>query len=177
MSKRVKPAVGVVPAIHTLDEADTLLAEIAGLKRSISLITLGAEERIEAVKKGVAQECDPIREEIAAREEALARFAEYHKGELFTRRKSAQLTFGILGFRASSKLKTLHKWTWERVLGALREAGKRSCLRIKEEVDKEALKTLPPEQLAEFGVRLVTEDSFFYELDEALVAPETGGEA
>jgi len=56
--------------------------------------------------------------------------------------------------------------TWERVLGVLKERGMTNCIRIKEEVDKEALRTLGPNTLADVGCKLVQEDGFFYELNE-----------
>ena len=54
----------------------------------------------------------------------------------------------------------------ERVLGVLKERGMTNCIRIKEEVDKEALRTLGPNTLADVGCKLVQEDGFFYELNE-----------
>ena len=56
--------------------------------------------------------------------------------------------------------------TWERVLGVLKERGMTNCIRIKEEVDKESLRTLGPNTLADVGCKLVQEDGFFYELNE-----------
>lgn len=50
--------------------------------------------------------------------------------------------------------------TWERVLGVLKERGMTNCIRIKEEVDKEALRTLGPNTLADVGCKLVQEDGF-----------------
>ena len=41
-----------------------------------------------------------------------------------------------------------------------------NCIRIKEEVDKEALRTLGPNTLADVGCKLVQEDGFFHELNE-----------
>ena len=77
-----------------------------------------------------------------------------------------------MGFRASSKLKTLKKWTFERVLATLRDTGMRKYIRVKEEVDKEKLKGLAPETLAGIGCTVVQEDVFYYELPEQ-PEPET----
>ena len=44
--------------------------------------------------------------------------------------------------------------TWERVLGVLKERGMTNCIRIKEEVDKEVLRTLGPHTLADVGCKL-----------------------
>lgn len=162
---RVKPILNV-PVINSTEEADALLARIAGLKRQIDLVELSAAEEIDRVKLHAATETEPFRQEIAGMEQALIKYAEYHKPDLFAKKKSLELCFGVIGYRASTKLRTLTKWTWERVLGALREDERRDCIRVKEEVDKEALKTLAPDVLARYGVRAVPEDAFFYELKD-----------
>lgn len=178
MPKRIKPVPAALPVIASLEEADATLAEIAAQRRQITLIDLGAAEEIERIKLSAAAEAEPARQRIAALEQALLRYADYHKPDLFAKKKSLELTFGVIGYRASTKLKTLSKWTWERVLETLKttEGGAR-CIRIKEEVDKEALKALSPEKLAEVGVRAVPEDAFFYELDEQQLAGTGTGEA
>ena len=171
MPKRVKP--NLSPAafpVHSLEDVDAALAQIAARKRQIDLIGLGVAEQVDEIKTRAAAETEPIRLEIAALELAIGRFAEAGKAELFGKKKSIQLQFGIVGFRASSKLKTLKKWTFERVLATLRDTGMREYIRVKEEVDKE--KGLAPETLAGIGCTVVQEDVFYYELPEQ-PEPET----
>ena len=171
MPKRVKPNLSPVTfPVHSLDDVDAALAQIAARKRQIDLIGLGVAEQVDEIKTRAAAETEPIRLEIAALELAIGRFAEASKAELFSKKKSVQLQFGIVGFRASSKLKTLKKWTFERVLATLRDTGMREY--IKEEVDKEKLKGLAPETLAGIGCTVVQEDVFYYELPEQ-PEPET----
>jgi phage host-nuclease inhibitor protein Gam len=170
---RIKP-VTTAPLIKSLEEADTVLGQIAALRRNISLIETGLNEDIDAAKARAAAEADPYKQEIAGLEQALARFAEYHKSELFTKRKSCDLTFGAIGFRASSKIKLLSKMTWERVLQTLRDTGMRHCIRMREEPDKEALKALAPDHLKELGCKVVQEDSFFYEIADQELSPGAG---
>ena len=168
MPKRVKP--NLSPAafpVHSLEDVDAALAQIAARKRQIDLIGLGVAEQIDEIKARAAAETEPIRLEIAALELAIGRFAEASKAELFSKKKSVQLHF-----RASSKLKTLKKWTLERVLTTLRDTGMREYIRVKEEVDKEKLKGLAPETLAGIGCAVVQEDVFYYELPEQ-PQPET----
>ena len=64
---------------------------------------------------------------------------------MFTKRKSLDLTFGILGFRASGKLRLLPEHTRDSVLQALHDDGRTDLIRVKEEPDKEALKAGTPE--------------------------------
>ena len=160
MPKRVKP--NLSPAafpVHSLEDVDAALAQIAARKRQIDLIGLGVAEQVDEIKTRAAAETEPIRLEIAALELAIGRFAEASKAELFSKKKSVQLQFGIVGFRASSKLKTLKKWTFERVLATLRDTGMRKYIRVKEEVDKEKLKGLAPETLAGIGCTVAKHSS------------------
>ena len=64
----------------------------------------------------------------------------------------------------------MRKTTWEQVLGLIRDARMPECIRTKQEVDKEALRQLPPERLAAVGCRLEQSDLFFYELNETELA-------
>jgi len=179
MAKRVKPTLNI-PTVSSLEEADAILARIAARKRELSLLELGLKEDVDTLKLKCAESSEPIKQDIEGLEQALVRFGESKKTELFTRRRSISLNFGILGFRASSSVKLMKKTTWEQVLGFLRETGDAflsACVRVKYEVDKEALRQLPQEKLAEAGCRLEQADAFYYELTETELAgaSEAGG--
>lgn len=174
MAKRVKPVLEI-PTITTTEQADAVLMEIAERKRQMELINLDFKEQVDALKKTVAAACEPIIEEIAQREQALIRFGEARKNELFSKKRSLELNFGTIGFRQSTCLKTLRKITWDQVLGLLKsseDCDLTGCIRIKQEVDKDALKQLPPEKIAEAGCRLEQSDAFYYEINEAEIMRE-----
>lgn len=162
---RVKP-VNIVPVLHSLEQVDATLAEISAKKRTVALIETSLNEDIDKLKLKAASQCESYKQEIASLEQAIIKYADYHKPDLFKVKKSVQLTFGQIGFRTSSKLKVLSKWTWERVLEALEDRGLTNYIRVKKEADKEALKGLAPEKMPGVGVKLVAEDVFFYELEE-----------
>lgn len=87
MPKRVKP--NLSPAafpVHSLEDVDAALAQIAARKRQIDLIGLGVAEQVDEIKTRAAAETEPIRLEIAALELAIGRFAEASKAELFSKR-------------------------------------------------------------------------------------------
>lgn len=171
-SKRVKVAI-CLPTVNTLEEADVMLSEIAARKRSIDLIKAGLNESVDALKVKAAAEIAPLAQEIEVLEQALARFGEASKTEIFGKVKSRELAFGEIGFRASTKAVLLNrKWTWERVLKALKEKAL-GCVRTKEEVDKDALRGLKPEDLETVGVKLQKDDGFYYELKEETVGAES----
>ena len=169
MAKRVKPVLNI-PAVTTLEEADATLAQIAARKRELALLELGLKEDVDTLKLKCAEASEPIKQDIEVLEQALIRFGESKKSELFVKKRSRELTFGIIGFRASSAVKTMRNTTWEQVLGLIRDAGMPECIRTKQEVDKEALRQLPPERLAAVGCRLEQSDLFFYELNETELA-------
>lgn len=169
MTKRVKPVLNV-PTVTTLEEADATLARIAARKRELALLDLGLKEDVDALKLKCAEACEPIKQDIQALEQSLMRFGESRKAELFMKKRSRDLTFGVIGFRASSAVKPMKRTTWEQVLGFVRDAGMSECIRTKQEVDKEALRQLPPEKLAAVGCRLEQTDGFFYELNETELA-------
>ena len=128
MAKRVKPILNI-PAVTTLEEADATLAQIAARKRELALIELGLKEDVDALKLKCAEASEPIKQDIEVLEQALIRFGESKKSELFVKKRSRELTFGIIGFRASSAVKTMRKTTWEQVLGLIRDAGMHKCIR------------------------------------------------
>lgn len=174
---RTKPKVAV---LADLKEADAALAELAGIKREIATVEGVMNDAIDAIKAEAKAKTSPLTDRVKDLEAALANFATVRKGELFQRKKSLDMTFGVLGFRQSSKLKTLVKWTWKLVLERLQSlaAGPegtpyREAIRTRIEVDKEAMRDWPEERLAAVGVHKVAEDEFYYELK----AEEIQGEA
>lgn len=178
MSKRVKPILAV-PTISNLEEADSLLGEIAARKRRIDQINLNFKAQVDAMKKTAAAQCEPILQEIDVMEQTLVRFGEARKSELFGKKKSIGLNFGVIGFRSSTALKTMRKTTWEQVLGLLKTSSDEelsACVRIKQEVDKDALRQLSSEKLALAGCRLEQTDAFYYEISEPELNEKAGGE-
>ena len=91
-----------------------------------------------------------------------------NRGDLGTA-KSKQLNAGTLGFRLGQpSLKTMAKLTWEKVLEILQVNKMKKFIRVKTEVDKQALlaSDLDDESLKGFGVRRVQEERFFYDFGE-----------
>ena len=168
MAKRVKPILQV-PVIKSTEEADAVLAEIAAHRRKIELYEIGLRESVDALKTECTDKCEAHKQAISTREQALMQFALARREDVFKGKKSVALTFGSFGFRTSSTLKTLRKFTWERVLNLVKDR-ELACVRTKEEVDKEALRALDADTLAAVGCKLVEEEGFFYELADTDLA-------
>ena len=165
MTKRVKP-LQTVPVLKSLDDANDTIAQIGALKRHVALINLGLNEDIDQLKKKAVTDCEPMNAQIEILETSLARYAEYNKADLFAKKKSHDLPFGTFGFRQSTKLATIGKTTFKRVLELLQDRNLGKYIRTKEEVDKESLKGAGEELLKTLGCKVSVTDEFFYEVAE-----------
>jgi len=168
--KRVQA--GLIP-VSSLEEADKHLAEIAAHQRLIDQQTAQMNERIDAIKAEYSEALEPSRQYIARLEAGLTAYAESNKTTLFGRARSLALTYGTIGYRRSTVLKTLSKVTWKDVLAALKRRKDKTGLRVKEEVDKDELHTWQDAQLEKLGVQRVVQDNFFYQVSEQEVAGAT----
>lgn len=168
--------------IADLDAADKALARLAEIKRDFDAEMSNLNASIDRMKALSKERLAAKLAEGKAIEAALATYAETRKEELFGKARSRALTFGVIGFRRSSEVKPLSKprTTWAAILDKIKslatsEAGDpfTAAIRVKEDVDRDALKAWPEERLAEVGARIVKKDGFFYEL----AAEEIKGEA
>ena len=169
MGKRTKPQALV---IADQAQAEGVLAELAGIDRRLELAKAAMNETIDQAKAAARAEAEPLearRKELAA---ALEAFATHHKAALFAKRKSLDLGFGVIGFRLATRLKTSARTTWGQVLEALKSYKFTEAIRIKEEVDKDAMKDWPDARLATVGVARETSDEFYIEIKQEEVGRE-----
>lgn len=165
---RVKPQIQIM-TISSIDEADKALQELCELSREIELINLEGNEKIDSVKAEMQAKALPLTQRTEVIGAALNAYALGNKKELFAKEKSKALNFGTIGFRASTKIKTMSKIKWEDVFARIKENSLLDFIRTKEEVDKEKLKKADSSTLEIVGCQVVTEDTFFYELDKEKV--------
>jgi phage host-nuclease inhibitor protein Gam len=149
-------------ALSSWDQVDEALREIGMLDRDLGLLESGANEQIDRIKADTKAAAAPLHDRKAALELAIKEFTEANRGE-FTKVKTKILTFGSVGFRISTRVMI------KRVadtLQALKDLGLTGCIRTKEEPDKEAMKNLSSETLAEVGASLKTDNVFGYEINQ-----------
>lgn len=170
MAKRAKPQQLIAP-IGSLEEADKALAEIAEIDRVIDAVNGRMNEEIDALKKETQASIAPHAERKEALGAGLYNFAELHKADLFAKRKSCELDFGLIGYRKTSALELLKKISasWKVVLERIKECDLMEAVRLKEEVDKETMSKWPPERLALVGVKREERDEFYYETKQEVV--------
>lgn len=149
-------------ALQSWEDVDTCLKEIGRIDRELSLLEAGQNERIDAVKSETKKAAQPYQDKKAGLELAIKEFCEANRGE-FVRTKTRVLTFGSVGFRLTTRI--LIRRVSE-TLQALKDLQFTSCIRVKEEPDKEAMKALSDEALAEVGAARRTENVFGYEVNQ-----------
>ncbi|MBF0370678.1 MAG: host-nuclease inhibitor Gam family protein [Magnetococcales bacterium] len=162
--KRIKPKSPVI--VRDLEHANQVLGEIAHLKRNISAIETDMNQSIDRIKAAAEAFAAPRRSRLDALTAGLTAFAEYHKEGLFKKKRSVDLAFGHLGFRRSSEIKPKPRSKWALILNRIKELGYRDAIRIREDVNREALRDWPEERLAMVGARRMDKDLFWFELKE-----------
>jgi phage host-nuclease inhibitor protein Gam len=151
---RYKPNLG---QIDSLEDADGALREIGLAENELKTIDAAAHKKIAEIKDAAEKEGEPLRKAIAELSAKIQAYAEYNRDELFKDgKKSLVLSFGIFGWRKSTKI-SVKKTT----LALLKKAGWLEFVRIKEEPDKEAMGSLDDKSLAKVdAARKVTVDFF-----------------
>lgn len=169
MSKnRIKLPTTILTRAH----AEELLGEIATLTIEQRAQKNELDRELTAAREKYEAPLGALTKQIEERTVILESWASANPGEFPKQRKSIELLHGTLGYRTGTpKLKTLPKWTWDRVLEKLRELGKPvlGFIRTKEEVNKEAILNAVAEghlldrEERNFGVAVVQDEAFFVE--------------
>lgn len=155
-------------------QAEGALAEMAALDRKIGVIEADMQESIDLAKAQASQKANPLlarRKELA---DAVAIYAKLNRQELFTKGKSLDMGFGIIGFRASTRIAQIRGITAEMTLEKLRQYNFTEGIRIKEEINKDAALGWPDERLELVGLKRQMLDTFYIEIKKDAV-PENAG--
>lgn len=161
------------PLLESWDDVNLTLRRLGQIERDMNLIRDAMKEQIETAKSNAEEELNPLEMDHKRLSAALEQFAIHHKEEFEKAPRSRKLMFGKIGFhKTPGKFKPLRKWNWKQVLEKLQELGKKQFIRVKEEVDKEALEKAYKEQqisddsLEIYGLKWHTDDEFYFELFE-----------
>ena len=152
---RIKPQVG---KLESLDDVNLALRDIGLMEKELDAIDAKAAKDIAEIKTKAAKDGEELRKEIATTAAKIQAYAEYNKAELFKDKKSVDLSFGKIGFRQSTKI-SIKKTTLE----LLKKLGFKSCVRIKEECDKDAMGNLSDEDLKSVDAARKVSNDFFCE--------------
>ncbi|HWP58982.1 MAG TPA: host-nuclease inhibitor Gam family protein [Candidatus Acidoferrales bacterium] len=148
--------------VNSREEADLTLKKITALTLLIEAEERDAQTAIDAIRSRLLRETSGPREALALYEKALRTWAKTDRKNWDG--KSVELNFGTVGFRlpkAAIKLKL----AVENIIERLRAKKMHTCIRIIEEVDKEALANYEDEVLLDVGCeRTKPKDKFYYEI-------------
>lgn len=151
---RYKPNTG---ELQKLEDVDRALKELCGLEAEIERIDSEAEKQIAVIKAKTAEAGKGLRERVKEISATIKAFCDYHKNEYFKDKKSLNLSFGTIGYRMTPPSISITKQT----LTLMKQLGLVGYIRVKEDVDKEALLSLDDETLSQIEAVRKQKNEFF----------------
>jgi phage host-nuclease inhibitor protein Gam len=153
---------------YTVEEAEALFADYAKADAKSQKLQAEMDIKITKVREQYQDELAKLTEEREDKFKRLQHFALSNK-DLFSKKKSLEFTHGILGFRTGNPaLKTRKGYTWTTVLDLLKRGNHTHLVRIKEEVNKEAILADRDDEdmrvlMDKIGVDVVQDEAFYVE--------------
>lgn len=163
MGKRIKPEATVVA---DRKQAEGAVAMIATLDRQILAVELEMQDVIDQVKQNAKAEIAPLVERRKDLASAIQGFATVNRDALFAQKKSIDFAVGSIGFRKCTKLTCLPKVSMAMVLEKLKDYGMTEAVKVKESVNKEAMREWSDEKLSTVGMRRNVADQFFIDIPQ-----------
>lgn len=152
--------------VGDLAKAEATLQELAAIERQRRAVVYDMNENIDLLKENAKSGLAPLDARAKALSDALAVFLKMNREQVLGSRKSVDLAFGVIGFRASTSIGQIRGVTAQMSLRRLKDAGLLEGIRAKEELDKDIMRGWPSERLALVGLQRVEKDQFFVELKE-----------
>lgn len=151
---RTKTRGANVPVPQTRDEAAAMVREIGELARERARIEADMNDRLAELKQSATSHAQPLADEIAAKTEGLKIWAEANRAELTKdgKTKTADLGTGLLKWRTLPPSVRLTKVA--DILARLKGMNLRRFIRVKEEVNKDALLEEPDIAATVPGIRI-----------------------
>lgn len=159
--------------VGDIARAESALMELAALERKTRGINDNLNEEIDRLKESAKAETVPLDARKKILTDALGTFLKMNRAEVLKDRKTVELAFGFMGFRASTVICQMKGVTAEMTLQRMKDHGLPEGIRTKEELDKDAVRGWPAERLALVGLTRQEKDTFFVELKEESVAAQS----
>jgi phage host-nuclease inhibitor protein Gam len=144
--------------LETMEDVNSVLREIGLLEREIESIDAAAQKEIGDIKAAAAKQGETPRKRIIEMSTRINAYAEYNKGDLFKERKSIELTFGVFGYRKSTSI-SIKKTT----TALLEKLHLDKYIRVEKTPDKDAMKEMNDDSLAQVDAVRKVKDDFFCE--------------
>lgn len=133
---RIKKSNTTIP--HTLTEADAVVGKIGTIQSQIDELTASVDLAINELKEELRKKLEPLKKDRTNLLTSIFAYAESHKEDLTEEKKSIELTHGTIGWRLTPPSVAL-KVSDAEMLDTLKERGLDCYIRIKEELDRQAL--------------------------------------
>lgn len=148
--------------IDSREDADLTLKKITDVTLLIEAEEIEAQAAIDLIREQMVRETQGPREALDLYAKALKAWA--NKDQKSWTDKHIELNFGKLGFRrGNSAIKLV--LAVETIIERLRAKKMQTCIRIAEEVDKEALANYDDEAITDVGCqRCKAKDKFWYQV-------------
>lgn len=165
--KRIKRRVVTVP--QNLDEAADFVRRIGQAKREIERLAERLTVKIDRLKAVAVEEAAPREATIVELFDGLFVFAQAHREELSERgrRKTVVLPSGQFGWRMPPS--SVHVKGVDQIIARLESLGMDRFLRVKKELNKEAMLAEPQAATAVEGVVIKQDEEFFVKPEQAKV--------
>lgn len=147
------------PSLKSWEEVNLTMKKLLEAEIEVEKVDADMTREMADIKAAAEKEAQPWKDAIKKYELQLKEYVQAHRDELSGKRR--ELTFGVVGFRKSTKL-ILPK-VLDNVITALKKRGMIDCIVSKETVNKDILKTYDSEVVLEVGGTLKSEDAFWYE--------------
>jgi phage host-nuclease inhibitor protein Gam len=149
---------------RTRAEAEAVVREIAEAKTEQAALKAEMDARITEIRADYERRLARLDEKIGPLVEAIHAWAEANRSE-FGQRKTLEMLHGFIGWRTTPPaVKPLRGLTWAAFLERIKELGRMDFIRVREDVNKEAiLAARETEDVERLGVQIVQVDEFFVE--------------
>ena len=169
-------------SISSRSDCNRALGKLLAATLRVEAVTAERDTEIAKIQAIYSPRLSKPTEEIAELEAAIEVFYVAHREELeVDGKKSLQLENGLIGMRAPSTPALVplnEKWTWEKITLTVRKLWKSKYFhKPKPPIDKMKLKKLNEKSLAKCGLRLDTDEHFFYKLERPAAPDEAPAEA
>lgn len=168
---RTKTAGANLPVPQSRDDAARAVREIGDDRRHLARLETEMNDRIARLKEGYEAKAEPIRERIVAGTEGLKIWAEANRTALTGGDKTKTVDLGTGEVKWRLRPPSVRITKVEDVLGRLRELALTRFIRVKEEVNKDAILADPETARTVTGIAIGTAgEDFIVEPFEAALA-------
>ena len=154
--------------LQSWDEVDAQLRKLGELQIKKTKLEGILQTKINELKSNYTEESSIIANEAKQIETEITRFCDAHKDE-FLNKRNKKLNFGVIAYRVTEKVVFS---SVDAVIKSIKTLNLDYVLRIKEEVDKEKIKSLDKLTLAKIGVKIDNKDKLSIEPDIIKLAAE-----